>query len=295
MTSEPAIVVSRIGVQALIQDDGRIGLSHIGVGRAGAYDRRAMRQANGLVGNAPGDAVVECLLGGLQFQVLTDVVISVCGAIASISVMAPTRDTPRLLTSNEIIELGEGDIVALGRPKVGLRTYLAVSGGIAVDPVLGSRSHDTLSRLGPNPLAAGDRIPIGHPNSVSDTRSIGESFAYADEPDRTLRVEAGPDIDDLTGGLDRLSSMGCWTVHRDSDRIGLRLDPAEPIREPVGALPTAPTMRGAVQLTPGGQLVIFGPDAPISGGYPVVGIVTNATSDSLAQLRPGQRVSFSPF
>ncbi len=271
------------GPLTLVQDLGRPGLAHLGVGRSGAADRRSHALANRLVANPADRATLEITMGGFAARVHGGgVVVALTGADAS----------PRIdripFGINSIRRLEDGDVVTLGIPRAGLRTYLAVRGGIAVAPVLGSRSHDTLSQIGPAPLQPGDIVTVG---------PTPEGFPELDQapaPHITaapvqLRVVPGP-RDDWFDDPDVLVRTA-WAVSGHSNRVGVRLTgpPLSP-RWNGRQLPSEGTVRGAIQVPPSGQPVILGPDHPVTGGYPVIGVVADSDTDTLAQLRPGQSV-----
>ena len=151
-----ALEVLRTGPLALLEDLGRPGLAHVGVTRSGAADRRAHRLANRLVANPVDRATIEITLGGFAARVHGgDVDIAVTGADADPAVSGLPFGT------NSIRHVRDGEVISLGTPNTGLRSYLAVRGGIAVDPVLGSRSYDVMSAIGPQPLCTGDVLPVG--------------------------------------------------------------------------------------------------------------------------------------
>jgi biotin-dependent carboxylase-like uncharacterized protein len=263
------------GPLATVQDAGRIGYAALGVPRSGAFDRGAQRLANRLVGNPDDAAVIEATLGGLHVRFTRPATIALTGAVC-----------PGARDWGVPLSLPAGADVRLGIPATGLRSYLAVRGGIAVEPVLGSRSTDTLSGIGPAPLRTGDRLPIG------DT---ADEFvaASAAPPTRaaTLPVRFGPRDDWFTAvARDLLQSTG-WTVRTDSNRIGIRLAGPALGRVHDRELASEPTLPGAIQVPPDGRPILFGPDAPVTGGYPVIAVVTNL--DPAAQLRPGDVVRFS--
>jgi biotin-dependent carboxylase-like uncharacterized protein len=262
------------GPLATVQDAGRFGYAALGVSRTGAFDRGALRLANRLVGNPDDAAAIETTLGGLQVRVIKPVTIVLTGAICP---GAPDWGAP--------LSLAAGAVVRLGTPASGLRSYLAVRGGIAVEPLLGSRSTDTLSGIGPAPLRAGDRLPVGE---------AADEFvpASAAEPSRptALPIRFGPRDDWFTpGARDLLVSTG-WTVRAESNRIGIRLAGPALGRAREGELASEPTLPGAIQVPPDGRPILFGPDAPVTGGYPVIAVVTDL--DPAAQLRPGDVVRF---
>jgi biotin-dependent carboxylase-like uncharacterized protein len=185
------------------------------------------------------------------------------------------------------VSLAAGTTIRLGVPRDGLRSYLAVRGGFAVEPVLGSRSTDTLSGLGPAPLQAGDRLPVG---AAAGTLTGAAAAVHGRRS--SLPIRFGPRDDWFTASARALLVDAEWTVRAASDRIGLRLD-GPPLRRAIeGELPSEPTLPGAVQIPSDGRPILFGPDGPVTGGYPVIAVVTDL--DPAAQLRPGDRLRFSP-
>ncbi|SHG30606.1 biotin-dependent carboxyltransferase family protein [Geodermatophilus nigrescens] len=263
------------GPLTTVQDRGRPGLAGIGVGRSGAADRAAAELANRLVGNAPGAAVLEATLGGLAVRADADLLVVTTGARCPGS---PVHTAPGPLRA--------GATLALGTPPAGLRTYLAVRGGFAVAPVLGSRSTDVLAGLGPPVLRAGDVLPVGGDAGPFPAVDLAPG---ADPPggEVTVRLLPGPRADWLTAAA-REALAGPWTVTAESNRVGLRLTGPRLERAVDAELPSEGLVRGAVQVPPAGQPVLFLADAPVTGGYPVAGYVDDADVDRCAQLRPGQ-------
>lgn len=277
--------VLQTGPLVVVEDLGRSGLAHLGVTGAGAADRRSHALANRLVANPPDRAALEVTLGGLSVRAHGGSVdIAVTGADCEPSV----NGIPFGL--NSVRRVGPGEVITLATPSVGVRSYLAVRGGIDVDPVLGSRSYDTLSGIGPPPLRAGDRISVG---------AAGGDFPWIDQAPIaavpggavSLTVIRGPRADWFIDP-DALTRHH-WAVSDHTDRIGMRLvgPPLEP-RWPGRELPSEAMIRGAIQVPPNGQPVILGADHPVTGGYPVIGVLVDADTDAVAQLRPGQSVRF---
>jgi len=275
--------ILRTGPFAVIQDLGRPGLAHLGVSRSGAADRRAHKLANRLVAN-PGDrATVEVTFGGFAARVRGgDVDIAVTGADTD-----PTVNGIKFGT-NSIHHVRDGQVIALGAPRAGMRTYLAVRGGICVEPVLGSRSYDVMSRVGPSPLQAGDRLPVGEHTDAYPELDQAPVAAITDSVVE-LAVVPGP-RDDWFVDPDALVHTN-WVSSDRSDRVGMRLV-GRPLqyRYPDRQLPSEGASRGAIQVPPNGLPVILGPDHPVTGGYPVVGVVIDDDIDKIAQVRPGQSV-----
>ena len=281
------LTVIEPGLRSLVQDSGRRGWAHLGVGRSGAADRPAMALANRLVGNEQGAAVVEVTNGGLELWFDASTWVAVTGAPLSVRVGARARWT------HEPIAVDAGDVVRLGVPQRGLRSYLAVRGGLLVDPVLGSRSTDLMSGLGPSPLRPGDVLPVGlshGPVPVADV--VASAMLAAPDEDVVLPVQCGPRAEWFEPEAVDLLLGERFEVTADSDRIGVRLaGPALP-RRIQRELASEGVVEGSVQAPPGGRLTLFGPDHPVTGGYPVIAVVPSRALAPVAQLRPGQGVRF---
>ncbi len=276
------------GPQALVEDLGRPGNTSIGVGRSGAADRGSLRLANRALGNDEGAAAVEVLLGGLRARVGGGPVwLCVTGAPCPVTVGG--RD----VGSHALARAHPGDEIRLGPPTAGLRSYLAVRGGLEPEPVLGSRSHDVMAALGPPPLEAGQVLPVGEPHGEMPGADVlpAPSLPPSGEP-MLLRAVRGP-RDDRMRDVDELTAR-TWTVADASNRIGMRLD-GEPLspRDDAPPLPSEGAWRGAVQVPSAGQPVVFLPDHPVTGGYPVVAVVVDADVDRAAQAPPGQAIRFA--
>jgi biotin-dependent carboxylase-like uncharacterized protein len=276
-------VVECPGHGSTVQDLGRPGMGHLGVSPSGAFDRGALRQANTLLGNQPGTATVETY-GELVLLAQAPHVIAVTGGVGPITIDG------RPLAFGRATPVRAGQRLTIGRLVSGLRAYLGVSGGVAAPLELGSASHDTLSGLGPAPLRAGDVVPTsvggGVPDLV-DVPPLGRSG------DITLDVVLGPRDDWFTPGTVRRLLEDPWRISAASSRIGVRLEGRELERSVTNELPSEPVVRGSVQVTADGQPMVFGPDHPVTGGYPVIAVVVDAHTDRLAQARPGQVVRFS--
>ncbi|OBK91654.1 allophanate hydrolase [Mycobacterium asiaticum] len=275
--------VLRSGPLALVQDLGRAGLAHLGVGRSGAADRRSHALANRLVANPDDWATVEVTFGGLSVRVRGgDLDIAVTGADTD-----PTA-SGIMFGTNSIHHVRDGQVISLGTPRAGLRSYLAVRGGIGVTPVLGSRSYDVLSEIGPLPLQPGDVLPVGEHTADFPELEQAPVAAITDDAVELLAIP-GP-RDDWFVDPDALVHTD-WVASDRSDRVGMRLTgPPLQHRNPDRQLPSEGVVRGAIQVPPNGLPVVLGPDHPITGGYPVIGVVIDEDIDKLAQVRPGQHV-----
>ena len=275
--------IVRTGPLALVQDLGRAGLAHLGVTRSGAADRAAHALANRLVANPADRATVEVTMGGFAARVHGgDVDIAITGADAA------ARCGARGFGANSIQHVRDGEVISLGIPRSGLRSYLAVRGGIDIAPVLGSRSYDVLSGIGPPPLLAGDVLIVG--DHTDDYPELDQApVAAITDGLVELAVLLGP-RDDWLADADALVRTA-WTASDRGDRVGLRLQ-GRPLahRDPSRQLPSEGATRGAIQVPPNGLPVILGPDHPVTGGYPVVGVIADHDLDKVAQVRPGQQI-----
>lgn len=285
-----SLLVLRAGPAVLVQDLGRPGHADLGVTASGAADRAAAATALRAVGTDPAAAVLEVLLGGLT--VLTDApaIVAVTGAEALVVVVTPDGSR-RTAAAGDVLRLDTGSTLEIGRPVAGVRSYVGVRGGIDVPPVLGSRSRDTLSGLGPPPVTVGDVLEIG--DAVVGPWADGWQAAVGGTDSRQpvdLDVIPGP-RDDLfpPEAWDVLAATGHVSGH--ADRVGVRIDPARPVpRLSRGEIPSEGMVRGAVQIPADGCPVVFGPDHPVTGGYPVIGVLTSRSADRISQLLPGTPV-----
>jgi biotin-dependent carboxylase-like uncharacterized protein len=275
--------VLAVGPLALVQDLGRPGLAATGVGRSGAADRAALRLANRLVANPEGAAGVEVTFGGLAVRATARLTAALTGAAAP----ADVDGTP--VGHHSLLALRAGQVLRLGVPPTGLRTYLAVRGGVAVEPVLGSRSTDVLAELGPPRLEPGQVLPVG---PEPDALPLVDVAPVAEPPGGTvvLRAVPGPRADRIAD-LSVLASTA-WTASSRSDRVGMRLEGGRLDWARGGEIPSEGMVRGSVQVPSGGEPVVFLADHPITGGYPVAAVVVDADVDRAAQVRPGQGVRF---
>lgn len=274
------------GLLLTVQDAGRRGMAHLGVPRSGAADAPAARRANALVGNASTAAVLEATLTGAVLATRESVVVAVSGAPAPVFV----GDVPAPM--DRPIRLGAGQTLEIGHADAGLRTYLAVRGGVEGPLTLGSRATDTLSGLGPAPLKAGDRIAVGTASAPGQELFAATHGAAPTIPglDEVVELEVWPGP-----RADWISGVGALAEHvfhatTDSNRIGLRLSGGELAWSRTGELPSEGIVAGAIQVPPSGQPVVFLADHPTTGGYPVVGVLDEVSLALATQCRPGQRV-----
>lgn len=285
--ADPCLEVLATGPGATVQDLGREGYGELGVGRSGAADGPSLRLANRLVGNPEAHAGLEITFGGLRVRFTHTSLIAVSGALG------PLTAGGRAEGINAPIVVPAGAELVVGAPIRGMRSYLAVRGGIAVAPVLGSRSTDTLAGLGPAPLEPGTTLPVGRTRLGYPGVDLAPRGEHPERP--VLRVVAGPREEwFVAGALERLCDEHGYQVSADSNRIGMRLD--GPVLEHGGRGELAPEacVVGALQVPPSGQPILFLADHPVTGGYPVIGVVHPDDLPLAAQVRPGQRIRFRP-
>lgn len=281
-----ALTVLRPGPLTLVQDRGRPGLAHLGVGAAGAMDRAALALGNRLVGNDADAAGLEILLGGLELASDLPLWFAVTGARGGVTVGG------RRVEPNTATLLPAGERLVVPPAEYGIRYYLAIRGGLAFPPVLASGSRDTLAGLGPDPVAVGDILPIG-PEPAEPIPSVDVVPVDLPSTDAvTLLVRPGPRRD-WFGAASWASLFDTdWAVSPRSDRTGVRLEGPPLERTDARELPSEGMVAGAIQVSPDGAPTILAADHPVTGGYPVIAVVTDASLDGLAQLRPGQGVRF---
>lgn len=284
----PALEVIEPGPLLTIQDLGRPGWAHAGVPVAGAADLGSARRANRLAGNRADRAVLESTFGGCRLRLRADRTVAVTGAATQVTVDGlPARQ-------NAGLPVRAGSEVVVASCRKGVRVYVAVAGGIDVAPVLGSRSTDTLSGLGPAPLRAGDLLPVGVVDAVLDTAAIHAVPPPTPLPGRdavlTLGGRWGPRKGWLSPRGRDILTVAEFTVGASSDRTGVRLGGPAVEAARSGQVPSEGMVAGAVQLPPAGQPIVLMRNHPPTGGYPVVAVVDDAAVDVLAQAAPGQRV-----
>jgi biotin-dependent carboxylase-like uncharacterized protein len=255
-----------------VQDRGRPGLAHLGVPPSGAADPQAYELGNRLVGNLPGAAALESTLAGPKLRFMSAALVALTGA----------EHWPPF-------EVEAGDVLEVGPYARGARVYVSVRGGIDVPPVLGSRSTDLMSGLGPPIVRPGDVLHIGGEVAGPPEELPGDP--PSGEP--VLRVIPGPRADWFApDALAALTSQS-WRMTLSSNRVGIRLD-----GQPLGwareeELLSEGLVTGALQVPPNGLPILLGPDHPTTGGYPVIAVVCAEDLWHAGQLRPGETVRFT--
>jgi KipI family sensor histidine kinase inhibitor len=290
-----SVVVLQPGPLTTVQDLGRPWLGHYGVPQSGAADDASYCRANALVGNETESACLEVTLGRLAVRFDCDAVAAVTGAPAPLRL--DRADGGRLSPpADEPFEVAAGSVLRLGSPPAGLRSYLAADGGFDVPVVLGSRSADLLSGLGPAPLRPGERVALG-PRRPFPYISAGGHPRPAGSVPRTdavteLQAIPGPRNDWFEPDALAALAGSAYLVTPASNRTGLRLAGPPLNRIRATELPSEGMATGSLQISHDGQPILLLADHPVTGGYPVIAVVVAADIDRAAQLRPGQRVTF---
>ncbi len=279
------IQVASPGLFTTVQDLGRWGHQHHGVPVAGPMDPFAHRLANLAVGNDAGCATLEITLAGPRLRFDRPVRFALTGAQCALTLDG------RHVEPNVPIEAASGSELSIGWATRGARAYLAMSGGIDVPPVLGSRSTHTPSRMGGldgRALKAGDRLAV-----VQAPRHDSRSIVPLALPDggARVRIQPGPEAAAFADDALRVLTGSHLVLHQDSNRMGFRLiGPA--LEPPVpGGLSVATTM-GTIQVPPDGQPILLMADCQTTGGYPRLAHVISADLGLAGQLKPGDWIGF---
>ncbi|WP_330453037.1 MULTISPECIES: biotin-dependent carboxyltransferase family protein [unclassified Streptomyces] len=279
------VEVVRAGALTTVQDAGRGGWAHLGVPRSGALDAPAHRLANRLAGNPGSAAVLETTVTGCAVRPDRPVVAVVGGAPCRVTVDG------RPVAWGAPVRVPAGAVLDAGPAARGLRSYLAFGGGLLPEPVLGSRSADLLSGLGPPPLRDGDVLPLGY--ATGAPTPVADAVPWPAAPDVVvLPVHLGPRHDWFTDAGLRTLTTAAYRVSPQSNRIGLRTEGPALERARTDELPSEGMVLGAVQVPPDGRPVVFLNDHPTTGGYPVVGVVAESALAAAAQAGAGTPVRF---
>lgn len=295
------IEILKPGLSTQVQDLGRPGYYHLGLPISGAMDRHALVAANRLVGNEAGAAALEAVFMGPEIGFGADALVAVTGAA-----MPPKVDGVEQ-PGWTAFPVKAGQVLSFGFLKAGARAYIAISGGIDVPLVLGSRSTYALGGLGGfegRPLKAGDTLALGVPTGAArEGASVAETLRRPIGASQTLRVLPGLYWHRVTEGSKGTFFEDEWKVAPEADRIGYRfrggrkLD-LEPREQPFGAGSDPSNIvdscypYGSVQVPGGTEPIVLHRDAVSGGGYFMLGTVISADMDLIGQLQPHQAVRF---
>lgn len=300
--AEPALAIVRPGMMATIQDDGRKA-ANMGVTGSGAADPLSFHRANALVGNPLNTPAIELTAGNAILRAQGNLVLAVTGAPVPITV--GNSHTRTAIMRQEAILVRSGETIEIGTPQCGLRNYIAVRGGFVLNAVLGSASTDTMSGIGPAILTPQTCLPIQSPSTSSRTsvtpltsNSVGIPVPWDTSLPRKhaitqLDILAGPRMDWFTPDAIDLLTAQHWLVTKQSNRVGLRLTGERPLtRTHTQELASEATVQGAIEVPTSGQPVLFLRDQPVTGGYPVIAVLTQTALTLAGQLPPESLVQF---
>jgi biotin-dependent carboxylase-like uncharacterized protein len=302
------------GPQTTVQDLGRPGYLHTGMPPSGAFDSFSLRVANLLVGNNPGgrylvgrdpgDAGLEILLMGCRLRAVADYVIAVTGGDLGVTL----NDEP--LPMWRAVHVRAGDVIAFPRPRLGVRAYLAIAGGIDVPAFLGSRATNVRAGVGGvegRGLQSGDMLRIGEP-SRPRAALAGRSWPAEARPafavPWTVRVVLGPQDELFTPESVETFLSVDWKLSPISDRMGCRyigpkldfLPRPDYLIEQAGSDPSNivddGTPLGGIQVPSGLEPIVMGADVPSFGGYAKIATVISSDIGIVGQGKPGDIVYF---
>lgn len=283
------IKIENPGVLSTVQDAGRYGYQGLGFPVSGCMDMRAYHDANALLNNDPDDAVIEMQLMGVRVRFLGNAFFAVTGAKMSMQLNGHE------ISGYRAYEAHDGDVLSIGAARSGRFAYLAVSGGITVDAVMGSRSTNLKCHLGGfegRALQAGDVLPVGQGSEWLDNLYLKEMIQLLYEKKLVVRVIAGPQEDHFTDkGLSDFEEKE-YVVSEKSDRMGYRLE-GPPIEMKKGAdILSDGIVFGSIQVAADGKPMILMADRQTTGGYAKIATVIRADLPRLSQSVPGTEIRF---
>jgi len=278
------------GILALLQDAGRVGYHRVGLTNGGPMDPQAFNLCNRLLQNPPGTTALEVSFGGLQLAAEVDTFICLTGAAMNLRINGQSR--PRW----EVLPVQAGDTIAVEFAEHGCRAYLGVADGFKVTPSFGSSAtviRENIGGLHGGKLASGDVLPC--------TRTLERARLYLPEERQpryhdivTLRVIPGYQQSQFSRYQQRRFFSHAFTVSERCDRMGYRLE-GPPIDCSVQGILSEGICFGAIQVPADGQPIVLLNDRQTIGGYPKIGSALSLDCASLAQLRPGGTVHFTPI
>lgn len=273
------ITILRAGPLTTVQDLGRPGFAHLGVSSSGALDRASHARANALVGNPAAAASLEATLRGPRLVSDRATSVALAGGLTDVG------EGPHQLAAGQVFDVGP--------VRRGARVYVAVAGGFTVELVLGSASADLRCGLGPPALRDGQRLAVGPPPGRPAGRPLPDAQLLAEVP--RLRAIAGPDTDRFDPAAAEVLTATRWQVSLHANRTGLRLAAPGPAGRRIHARPLVAStgvVAGSIQIPPSGEPIVLLAEHPVTGGYPVLAVLTEQALDLAGQLRPGAQVRF---
>jgi len=286
----PEAYIEHTNQHATLQDKGRFGFKHLGIGSSGPADGLAFAIANQLVGNPTNTCVFETLLGNMKVRFSADTRICITGA----EVLARLNGEPTKTWAS--IDISAGDTLELGFPKTGNYNYVAIYGGFSAEPMLGSCAVNVRDALGPlngKPLANSQKLPYSNCNhkEFSSNRSYPIKHIPNYQSELNLRFIPSDLFEALPEEKQKAFATQCYKINPQSNKMGARLD-GNPVELPSSQEYSQAVCLGTIQLPPSGQPMVLLADHQTIGGYPKLGTVYLYDCYLLAQRRPGQTVKF---
>lgn len=276
------------GMQSTLQDFGRYGFQRYGISAAGAIDVLSMQIANALVGNARDEAVIELTLSGGTYRVEADHCrMAMAGAAMPVTIDGTAADCYRAH------DLKRGSVVSIGFARAGMRAYLALAGGVAVEPLLGSRSTHLRSHLGGfggRALRVGDQVPLRGGGSAGRPLMLRERNRLVFSG--PVRVLLGPQDDAFTAAGIATFLSSAYTVTSRTDRMGCHLEgPSIEHRDGFNIISDG-IVNGSIQVPGSGIPIILLADRQTTGGYPKIATIVSADLGRIGQARIGETIRF---
>jgi biotin-dependent carboxylase-like uncharacterized protein len=268
------IRVISAGIYTTVQDLGRQGYGHLGVPISGVMDNYSAKLANHLLGNNENKSVLEITLGNTTLLFENNLFIVISGAD-----LQPLINDSKV-SINRVLEVNAGDVLKLGKPMFGVRTYVAVKGGFQIKEVLGSKSwfkNVTEQFL----VKKGDILPVLPQKSFKTLKNASVRVNKEHFITKFIEVYKGPEYDLLTEKQRNELKNTVFTISKDNNRMGYRL--VETVENELGSMLTSSVLPGTVQLTPSGTLIVLMRDCQVTGGYPRVLQLTENAIDRLSQ------------
>jgi 5-oxoprolinase (ATP-hydrolysing) subunit C len=281
------ISILKPAVQTTVQDLGRAGYRHLGVGCSGAMDWLSLIIGNYLVGNAKDAAGLELCLPPARIRFDATCIIALTGADCS----ARLDDAPVGVGCRQLVNAGQ--TLDLSIAQSGVRAYLCIAGGIEVPPLLGSRSTDLQAGMGG---LEGRLVRRGEVLQLSPSRSTDPTGVSVAMPQigTSIRVIPGPELNDFTAASCELFYKASWKVSHQSNRMGYRLEGPALVRQYNEELKSHAVFPGTIQVPPGGMPIVLMAEAQATGGYPRIASVIAADRWQLAQIPAGTAIGFVP-
>lgn len=268
------IRVISAGIYTTVQDLGRQGYGHLGVPISGVMDSYSAKLANHLLGNNENESVLEITLGNTTLLFENNLFIVISGANSQ-----PLINDSKV-SMNRVLEVNAGDVLKLGKPMFGVRTYVAVKGGFQTGKVLGSKSwfkNVTEQFL----VKKGDILPVLPQKSLKTLKNASVKVNKKHFITKFIEAYKGPEYDLLTEKQQNELKNTTFTISKDNNRMGYRL--IETVENELGSMLTSSVLPGTVQLTPSGTLIVLMRDCQVTGGYPRVLQLTENAIDRLSQ------------